>query len=176
MSLCSIIGTGVLSSNSSFKIHDFVIICKNADELRMAVKEIICENDEERRQYEEALVAITVDQPLKRYGHQYKIKVRLGLFSTISYMFLLSKFESAYCDCRYCQQIDRSDFWGGESELLVSTSLMQALNLLLLRKSSWITTILLLIFVQPLWLLYNCSILIVIFHDRKILCLFKLSI
>lgn len=142
MSLCSIIGTGVLSSNSSFKIHDFVIICKNADELRMAVKEIICENDEERRQYEEALVAITVDQPLKRY----------------------------------CQQIDRSDFWGGESELLVSTSLMQALNLLLLRKSSWITTILLLIFVQALWLLYNCSILIVIFHDRKILCLFKLSI
>lgn len=61
----------------------------DADELRMAVKEIICENDEERRQYEEALVAITVDQPLKRY----------------------------------CQQIDRSDFWGGESELLVLSRL-----------------------------------------------------
>lgn len=39
---------------------------KNADELRMAVKEIICDSDEDRRQYEEALVAITVDESLKR--------------------------------------------------------------------------------------------------------------
>uniref|UniRef100_A0A2N9FAB5 Ubiquitin thioesterase OTU n=1 Tax=Fagus sylvatica TaxID=28930 RepID=A0A2N9FAB5_FAGSY len=39
----------------------------NADELRMAVKEVICENDKERRQYEEALIAITVDESLKRY-------------------------------------------------------------------------------------------------------------
>lgn len=36
------------------------------DELRMAVKEIICDSGEERRQYEEALVAITVDESLKR--------------------------------------------------------------------------------------------------------------
>ncbi|KAK4582562.1 hypothetical protein RGQ29_025672 [Quercus rubra] len=40
---------------------------ENADELRMAVKEVICENEEERRQYEEALIAITVDESLKRY-------------------------------------------------------------------------------------------------------------
>lgn len=40
---------------------------EDADELRMAVKEIICDSGEERRQYEEALVAITVDESLKRY-------------------------------------------------------------------------------------------------------------
>ncbi|RVX06133.1 hypothetical protein CK203_018712 [Vitis vinifera] len=56
----------------------------DADELRMAVKEIICGNGKERRQYEEALVAITVEESLKRY----------------------------------CQRIERPDFWGGESELL----------------------------------------------------------
>lgn len=39
---------------------------KNADELRMAVKEIICDSGEDRRQYEEALVAITIDVSLKR--------------------------------------------------------------------------------------------------------------
>ncbi|KAL3753698.1 hypothetical protein ACJRO7_001008 [Eucalyptus globulus] len=62
---------------------------EDADELRMAVKEIICDSGEERRQYEEALVAITVDESLKRY----------------------------------CQRIDRHDFWGGESELLVISKL-----------------------------------------------------
>ncbi|KAF8394952.1 hypothetical protein HHK36_018891 [Tetracentron sinense] len=61
----------------------------DADELRMAVKEVICESDKERRQYEEALVAITVEESLKRY----------------------------------CQRIERSDFWGGESELLVLSKL-----------------------------------------------------
>ncbi|KAI3443087.1 Ubiquitin thioesterase OTU1 [Psidium guajava] len=40
---------------------------EDADELRMAVKEIICDSSEERCQYEEALVAITVDESLKRY-------------------------------------------------------------------------------------------------------------
>ncbi|EXB89963.1 hypothetical protein L484_023615 [Morus notabilis] len=39
----------------------------NADELRMAVKEVICDNDKERHQYEAALVAITVEESLKRY-------------------------------------------------------------------------------------------------------------
>ncbi|KAF4356977.1 hypothetical protein F8388_015953 [Cannabis sativa] len=37
------------------------------DDLRMAVKEVICNNGKERHQYEEALVAITVDESLKRY-------------------------------------------------------------------------------------------------------------
>jgi hypothetical protein len=32
----------------------------------MAVKEVICENEEERPEYEAALVAITVDESLKR--------------------------------------------------------------------------------------------------------------
>ncbi|KAM0953405.1 putative OTU domain, papain-like cysteine peptidase superfamily, ubiquitin thioesterase OTU1/2/3 [Dioscorea sansibarensis] len=61
----------------------------DADELRMAVKEIICESDKDRLDYEEALVAITVDESLKRY----------------------------------CQRIQRSEFWGGESELLVLSKL-----------------------------------------------------
>ncbi|KAK8954093.1 hypothetical protein KSP39_PZI002002 [Platanthera zijinensis] len=62
---------------------------EDADELRMAVKEVLCDNDEERLQYEAALVAITVEETLKRY----------------------------------CQRIGRSDFWGGESELLVLSRL-----------------------------------------------------
>lgn len=61
----------------------------DADELRMAVKEVICDNGSERQQFEEALIAITVDESLKRY----------------------------------CQRINRSDFWGGESELLVLSKL-----------------------------------------------------
>ncbi|XP_024024955.1 OTU domain-containing protein At3g57810 isoform X2 [Morus notabilis] len=40
---------------------------EDADELRMAVKEVICDNDKERHQYEAALVAITVEESLKRY-------------------------------------------------------------------------------------------------------------
>lgn len=38
----------------------------HADELRMAVKEVLCENEKERRQYKDALMAITVDEPLQR--------------------------------------------------------------------------------------------------------------
>lgn len=37
------------------------------DELRMAVKEEICDNTSKLEQYEEALIAITVEQSLKRY-------------------------------------------------------------------------------------------------------------
>ncbi|KAK1377487.1 Ubiquitin thioesterase OTU1 [Heracleum sosnowskyi] len=62
---------------------------ENADELRTAVKEVICGKDNERSEYAEALMAITVDESLKRY----------------------------------CQRIGRSDFWGGESELLVLSKL-----------------------------------------------------
>ena len=39
----------------------------DADDLRMAVKEVICDNGKERRQYEAALIAITVEEPLERY-------------------------------------------------------------------------------------------------------------
>lgn len=61
----------------------------DADELRMAVKEAICDDEKERLKYEEALVAITVEESLRRY----------------------------------CQRIGRSDFRGGESELLVLSKL-----------------------------------------------------
>ncbi|XP_057476313.1 OVARIAN TUMOR DOMAIN-containing deubiquitinating enzyme 3-like isoform X6 [Actinidia eriantha] len=61
---------------------------EDADELRVAVKEVIFENGKVRVQYEEALVAITVEESLKRY----------------------------------CQRIGRSNFWGGESELLHTKS------------------------------------------------------
>lgn len=37
------------------------------DDLRMAVKEVICDGETERPQYEEALIAITVDESLKRW-------------------------------------------------------------------------------------------------------------
>ncbi|XP_047306368.1 OVARIAN TUMOR DOMAIN-containing deubiquitinating enzyme 3 [Impatiens glandulifera] len=40
---------------------------ENADDLRMAVKEVICNSEKERSQYEEALIAITVEESLKRY-------------------------------------------------------------------------------------------------------------
>ncbi|CAI9287512.1 unnamed protein product [Lactuca saligna] len=40
---------------------------ENADELRMAIKEVLCDNEKERHKYEEALIAITVEEPLKRY-------------------------------------------------------------------------------------------------------------
>ncbi|GFQ06632.1 otu domain-containing protein at3g57810 [Phtheirospermum japonicum] len=66
---------------------------ESADELRMAVKEVICDNGKERQQYEEALVAITVEESLRRY----------------------------------CQHIGRPDFWGGEAELLVSTTVLSKL-------------------------------------------------
>ncbi|GKC25533.1 ovarian tumor, otubain, partial [Tanacetum coccineum] len=39
---------------------------ENADELRMAIKEVLCDNDKERHKYEEALIAITVEESLKR--------------------------------------------------------------------------------------------------------------
>ncbi|XP_074341359.1 OVARIAN TUMOR DOMAIN-containing deubiquitinating enzyme 3 isoform X2 [Apium graveolens] len=39
---------------------------ENADELRTAVKEVICVKDNERTEYAEALMAITVDESLKR--------------------------------------------------------------------------------------------------------------
>ncbi|KAJ4834756.1 OVARIAN TUMOR DOMAIN-containing deubiquitinating enzyme 3 [Turnera subulata] len=60
-----------------------------ADDLRLAVKEVLCDSGKERQQYEEALIAITIDESLKRY----------------------------------CQRIQRPDFWGGESELLVLSKL-----------------------------------------------------
>ncbi|KAK6943065.1 OTU domain [Dillenia turbinata] len=40
---------------------------EDADDLRMAVREILCENGNERDQYEEALISITVDESLKCY-------------------------------------------------------------------------------------------------------------
>lgn len=38
----------------------------STDELRMAVKEVICNDPKEREKYKEAIVAITVDESLKR--------------------------------------------------------------------------------------------------------------
>lgn len=37
----------------------------------MAVKEVICDNDKERLKYEEALIAITVEESLKRCGLEF---------------------------------------------------------------------------------------------------------
>lgn len=44
------------------------------DDLRLAVKEVICDNQTERQKYEEAIIAITVDESLKRLGsHSFLI-------------------------------------------------------------------------------------------------------
>lgn len=40
---------------------------EDADELRMAVSEAVCGSEKERRTYEEALIAITVEESLKQY-------------------------------------------------------------------------------------------------------------
>ncbi|KDP24496.1 hypothetical protein JCGZ_25060 [Jatropha curcas] len=60
----------------------------DADDLRMAVKEVICDSSKERRQYEEALVAITVDEPLKRYCQRI---VRPDFWGGESELLVLSK-------------------------------------------------------------------------------------
>jgi hypothetical protein len=60
---------------------------QEADQLRFAVMDAICRSDNRRHLYEEALIAITLEESLKRY----------------------------------CQRIPNSNFWGGESELLVSS-------------------------------------------------------
>nr|CAB3496397.1 unnamed protein product [Digitaria exilis] len=45
----------------------FKLTPNSIDDLRMAVKEIICDSETERQKYEEAVIAITVEQSLKRY-------------------------------------------------------------------------------------------------------------
>lgn len=45
----------------------FCLAHDSTDELRMAVKEAICENEIDRKLYEEAIISITVDEPLQRY-------------------------------------------------------------------------------------------------------------
>ncbi|KAK2966144.1 hypothetical protein RJ640_018397 [Escallonia rubra] len=61
---------------------------ENADELRMAVKEAICDNEQERVQYEEALVAITVEESLKRYCQRIR---RADFWGGESELLVLSK-------------------------------------------------------------------------------------
>ncbi|XP_027072503.1 OVARIAN TUMOR DOMAIN-containing deubiquitinating enzyme 3 isoform X1 [Coffea arabica] len=61
---------------------------ENADELRMAVKEVICDNDKERLHYEEALIAITVEESLKRYCQRIG---RLDFWGGESELLVLSK-------------------------------------------------------------------------------------
>ncbi|XP_061336646.1 OVARIAN TUMOR DOMAIN-containing deubiquitinating enzyme 3 [Gastrolobium bilobum] len=61
---------------------------ENADELRMAVKETICENGGERKLYEEALIAITVDETLQRYCQRI---VRPDFWGGESELLVLSK-------------------------------------------------------------------------------------
>ncbi|CAJ1949196.1 unnamed protein product [Sphenostylis stenocarpa] len=57
-------------------------------QLGMAVKEVLCENEGERNLYEEALIAITVDEPLKRYCQRI---VRPDFWGGESELLVLSK-------------------------------------------------------------------------------------
>eukprot|EP00245_Coleochaete_scutata_P004143 TRINITY_DN16400_c0_g1_i1.p1 TRINITY_DN16400_c0_g1~~TRINITY_DN16400_c0_g1_i1.p1 ORF type:complete len:271 (-),score=47.87 TRINITY_DN16400_c0_g1_i1:318-1130(-) len=43
---------------------------QESDQLRLAVHEAICGSEKRRRNYEEALIAITLDESLKRYCHR----------------------------------------------------------------------------------------------------------
>lgn len=70
------------------------MVCENADELRMAVKEIICDNGREREKYEEALVAITVEESLKRYISNPLIFFFLEFVSSWFLIFLFDIFAS----------------------------------------------------------------------------------
>ncbi|XP_078153663.1 OVARIAN TUMOR DOMAIN-containing deubiquitinating enzyme 3-like [Carex rostrata] len=45
----------------------FVFGWGKIDDLRLAVKEVICDSSSERQNYEEALLAITIDEPLRGY-------------------------------------------------------------------------------------------------------------
>ncbi|XP_068644226.1 OVARIAN TUMOR DOMAIN-containing deubiquitinating enzyme 3 isoform X2 [Aristolochia californica] len=56
----------------------------DADELRMAVKEVICGSEKERAQYEEALIAITVDESLRRYCRSYVVSQLLFIYRSMS--------------------------------------------------------------------------------------------
>ncbi|EFJ28582.1 hypothetical protein SELMODRAFT_93299, partial [Selaginella moellendorffii] len=40
---------------------------EEADQLKMAVREALCTSEQERRQHEDALISVTVDESLKRY-------------------------------------------------------------------------------------------------------------
>ncbi|KAI8556840.1 hypothetical protein RHMOL_Rhmol05G0286800 [Rhododendron molle] len=70
VNMCDV--TDVISSVKGMSLNKGITLDpreerENADELRMAVKEVICDNENERFKYEEALIAITVDESLKRY-------------------------------------------------------------------------------------------------------------
>lgn len=94
----------------------FCLVHDNTDELRMAVKEAICENERDHKLYEEAIIAVTVDEPLQRYvletlteNDDVEVFLNLYLMLLLNVLF-----------CSYCKRIVQPDFWGGESELLVN--------------------------------------------------------
>ncbi|MCO5581062.1 hypothetical protein L7F22_034938 [Adiantum nelumboides] len=64
---------------------------RQADNLRVAVEDALCSSEKHRQKYEEAMIAITIEESLNRY----------------------------------CSRIRYSDFWGGESELLVLSRMYQ---------------------------------------------------
>lgn len=82
----------------------------------MAVKEAICENERDRKLYEEAIIAVTIDEPLQRYVLEILTEnADAELFLNLYLMLILNVFF-----CSYCKRIAKPDFWGGESELLVN--------------------------------------------------------
>lgn len=105
------------------------------DELRMAVKEAICDDEKERLKYEEALVAITVEESLRRWGFISIGEPDISSLNFRHFMIILPVGYEYFLSTsihfiRYCQRIGRSDFWGGESELLVSIFLTLILLIL----------------------------------------------
>nr|ABF95146.1 OTU-like cysteine protease family protein, expressed [Oryza sativa Japonica Group] len=59
---------------------------QDADDLRMAVKEVICDDETERQKYEEAVIAITVDESLRRFCLNCVGSQSLFIFQSVSTM------------------------------------------------------------------------------------------
>nr|GEY44721.1 OTU domain-containing protein At3g57810 [Tanacetum cinerariifolium] len=90
----------------------------------MAIKEVLCDNDKERHKYEEALIAITVEESLKRYCQRIGRADFWGGESELLILKCIADHKGRWHDVWvYCQRIGRADFWGGESELLVLSKL-----------------------------------------------------
>ncbi|KAK6231279.1 hypothetical protein SCA6_001352 [Theobroma cacao] len=87
----------------------------NADELRMAVKEVLCDSGKDRQQYEEALVAITVEESLKRYCQRIQ---QPDFWGGESELLVLSRL----CGQPIIVYIPEHEEWNGPSHLASITS------------------------------------------------------
>ncbi|EOY07307.1 Cysteine proteinases superfamily protein isoform 2 [Theobroma cacao] len=77
----------------------------DADELRMAVKEVLCDSGKDRQQYEEALVAITVEESLKRNPCDENLSTAAVTANAFNNLIFGEESQSSWCfqDCAVSQ-------------------------------------------------------------------------